>query len=292
MRSNTAQSYKGNARQWNPIEIFEHIGLGPEELGNVLPSLVMTEFAYVTGSVGFGLGTVESDIDIVVVCEDRRLPSLLSDAASAHEQSMTLTSKGFKDVDRAPRIHFRYGPNRRLIDIEFHSQARVTFATESVHRVYKSSSSDDRRHTHDAAVFFADLYYGLPIRNRESFDRVHRSIDFSKAFRVIADHHVERAGTAMHQAYDDMTAGAYTSAYLQAEVGVLDTVIAYLAARDLHVANRLWSLDMLALALGRESPVVREAWKLMNAKSSPDHHVARYVREADAFVRTRMADMW
>lgn len=292
MSASTAQHRQGSARQGNPAEIFERIGLTQEELGNVLPSLGRTEFAYVTGSVGFGLGTVESDIDIVVVCEDRSLQALLADAASAHEHSMTLTSKGFKDVDRAPVIHFRYGPRRRLLDIEFYSRARVNFATESVHRAYRSSSADDRQHTHAAAVFLADLYYGIPLKHREPFDRVHCAIDFSKVFRVIADHRVERAGTAMHQAHDDVTAGAYASAYCQAEVGVLDAVMAYLATRYLHVANRLWSLDMLALALGRESPVVREAWKLMNTQLPPDHHVARYVREADAFVRTIMADMW
>ncbi len=265
-------------------DVFDKIGIGKSEMIEMLPALRLSEVAYATGSVIAGFGTADSDIDIIVICEDSLLNCHLEESIPESATNGRASNlRGFDNADRAPIVHYRYGP--RLVDIEFYTWTRF----KNLLNIQTAENplapvSIPKRLNRTGLFFAAALSTGVPVWNDGLYEELRSSIDIDRVFSLIGDLNYRLASEAIQRSRAELSTSNFVGAYFHAEQAVFYVAKTMLAAHRLFT-NDSWIYAAFAKAFGSGHELLDRVWELTNKQIQPTRRMVQYVAEVETFVR-------
>lgn len=249
--------------------MLQRVGIDLKTSASLFPPLGPGEFAYFFGSLAWGLGSAESDLDAVVVANDDSIDALVARAVPKGADAWIVGSDVDHYRDRAPLVHYRHAKLGRLIDIAFHPWSRISRWRDLINGADASRAGWVEHYEH--ARFFVDMRCGVVVKGGQAYREALSEIDTDTCFGIVAKVHCMKADRHFEAAEDAAGRGDYRSSIMHAQLSITQCLKGFAADSQIAVSRAAWVFDALIESdrVGeRDRKHVEELWDLMNQTPS------------------------
>ncbi len=220
-----------------------------------------SDIAFVSGSHQAGLANSTSDYDLFIIYRE-----------------------GLERLTHGPTQFVLQNPLRR-VDLERDGFDEIVEAAERINALSDNPTPASVRHL---PFDDFDLYYrtlmGKPLANAAGFDALLSHLDKERCERVYSAWNQWQSGVELARARSLLAQGRSEAAFGAVRMALRQAVNAQVAAEGLGWPNPKWAFVKLERLYGRDSDVVREAWRLNGLGG---RSVAEHVARVEAFCAAR-----